>query len=290
MIVKKLTELSAHQVKNVLELVEECRTIEETTVSPTLTSSINFNPDVPCLFLGEEKGYLLSFVSIFMPNPNYAEVVGFTSPAARQRGFFMQCWLEALKVLGPKYPDMQFYFLTDGKSPSALACFKALQMNYKYTEFVMDHPITHKDQRFRISVQELDGKNDADSNAIFMMHTNMFEYEDRGEVKAFMESTMADYANNYLVRNEESTPIGLFHIAVDGDRAFLFGLGVMPQYRRRGYGRQMVQMALNLCDEPIKALGLQVSSLNEPACNLYRSCGFREVNRLDYYHDPIEEF
>ena len=81
--------------------------------------------------------------------------------------------------------------------------------------------------------------------------------------------------------------MGLFHIALDGDRVFLFGVGVLPHYQGRGYGKQIVQLAMNQCGDTFKSMGVQVSSLNEEAMGLYRTCGFKEVSRLDYYYDEI---
>lgn len=286
MVIKKTNILNKKQIKNVLELVAQCRAEEPTTITPTMTNEGNFDKDLPCMFLCEENGYLISFVSIYMPSPYYGEVVGFTFPAARKRGYFMKTWLEALRVLGPHIEDMEIMFVTDGKSPSALQTFEALKMHYEYSEYVLAKDIVHKEKGVYLRVKSLDAHDPADANAIFMLHTNIFP-DGKSETLTFIDSTKQECAQNFLVVDPEDKPVGLFHLALDGDRVFLFGLGVLPQYQGKGYGRQMVQLAMNQCGEEFKSMGLQVSSLNEEALNLYRSCGFKEVNRLDYYYDEI---
>ena len=286
MVIKKTNKLNRKQIKDVMQLIEECRSVEPTMIAPVLTNEGNFDPELPNMFLCEEQGYLISYVSIFMPSPYYGEVVAFTSPAARKRGYFMKTWLEALKVLGPHIEEMEIMFLTDGNSPSALATLQALEMHYEYSEYVLAKDIERKDWDFRITVKELDPNNVKDSNAIFMLHTNIFP-DGRSETLTFMESTKLPGTQNFLAIGPEGKPVGLFHMTLDGDRVFLFGVGVLPEYQGKGYAKQMVQLAQNMCDDEFTAIGVQVSSLNEEAMGLYRSCGFREVNRLDYWYDEM---
>lgn len=286
MVIKKVNKLNKKQIKDVMELLTQCRAEEPTTITPTLTNEGNFDPDLPCMFLCEENGYLISFVSIYMPSPYYGEVVGFTFPAARQRGYFMKTWLEALKTLGPHIEDMEIMFLTDGKSPSALKTFEALKMHYEYSEYVMAKDIVYNDKGLKLTAKQLDAHDPADANAIFMMHTNIFA-DGKSETLTFLESTKQEFAQNFLAVRNDGKPVGIFHIALDGDRVFLFGVGVLPHYQGRGYGKQIVQLAMNQCGETFKSMGLQVSSLNEEAVGLYKSCGFKEVSRLDYYFDEM---
>ena len=284
--IKKTNQLTRKQIKEVMELIAECRTVEPTTITPNMTNEGNFDENLPCMFLCYEQGFLISFVSIFMPSPYYGEVVGFTSPPARQRGYFLKTWLEALKVLGPHIEEMEIMFVTDGNSPSALATFEKLEMQYQYSEFVMAKPIEHCNDELTITVKELDANNVKDQNAIFMLHTNIFA-DGRSETLTFLESCKNEATTNYLAIGPEGRPVGLFHLTLDGDRVFLFGVGVLPEYQNQGYGKQMVKMAMNLCEDQYLNMGLQVSSLNEEAVRLYNSCGFQVVNRLDYYYDEM---
>ena len=120
MVIKKVNKLNRRQIKDVMELINQCRAEEPTMITPTMTNEGNFDPDLPCMFLCEENGYLISFVSIFMPSPYYGEVVGFTFPAARRRGYFMKTWLEAgIKVI-PVVPSVAMAKLVTRLGASAV--------------------------------------------------------------------------------------------------------------------------------------------------------------------------
>lgn len=284
--IKKKNELTAKEIREVLQLLEECRAVEPSTITPNLTNEGNFDEKLPCMFLCYEQNFLISFVSVFMPSPYYGEVVGFTSPAARQRGYFMKTWLEALQTLGPHIEEMELMFVTDGKSPSALACFEKLELKYQYSEFVMAREIYRDYKNLRITARELDANKEGDANAIFMMHHTIFA-DGMSETKTFMDSTRMEGTNNFLAIGPEGRPIGIFHVTLDGDRAFLFGVGVLPEYQNKGYGQEICKLAMNMCDETFTHMGLQVSSLNEEAVRCYNKCGFEVVNRLDYYYDEM---
>lgn len=64
----------------------------------------------------------------------------------------------------------------------------------------------------------------------------------------------------------------------------IYGLGVLPKHRRKGYAREMLKFAVNtLIEDGAKEVMLQVDSENPNALNLYKSCGFVETSVMDYY-------
>lgn len=290
--IKKLTKLNRKQIIKVNELINECKMYEPTTIVPTMTCESNFDPSIPCLYLLEEGGYLMSYLSIYMPNPYYAECVAYTFPAARKRGYFMKLWMAALTEMhdSGKTEEMEIMFLTDGKSPDAKATLDALKMKYQYTEYVLTKKLPPEPiaPPSGLSVKILDVNDDKDQNAIFMLHESIF-CEGETASRAFIESCKQDYVQNYLVTDsKDNRPIGLFHLALDGDRIFLFGFGVLPAYQGKGYSEKMLELAMSLAPEGLKTIGLQVSSYNEAAYHLYINSGFKEASKLEYYYDDFE--
>jgi len=68
------------------------------------------------------------------------------------------------------------------------------------------------------------------------------------------------------------------------DKGGIYGLGVLPKHRRKGYAREMLKFAVNtLLEDGAKEVMLQVDSENPNALNLYKSCGFVETSVMDYY-------
>lgn len=77
-------------------------------------------------------------------------------------------------------------------------------------------------------------------------------------------------------------------------KAFIWGMYVTPDFRRRGVGRALVEAAIARARElpGLRQINLEVATSNRAACALYESCGFetfgveREASQVDgAYHD-----
>ena len=99
-------------------------------------------------------------------------------------------------------------------------------------------------------------------------------------------------------RSEEA--VGCLNL-YEAEREYgIYAFAVLPQYRRRGFGRQMLEQiikevhARNVCldvsrDERSLDIALEVETQNENAIRLYRSCGFVEVTTYGYYNVDLEK-
>jgi ribosomal protein S18 acetylase RimI-like enzyme len=84
-------------------------------------------------------------------------------------------------------------------------------------------------------------------------------------------------ARTWWLAEDDGSPVGLVLVnaAVDGDGWEIAYVGVAPEYRRQGFGRDLVLKALleaKAAGEP--AVTLAVDARNTPARNLYRRLGF----------------
>lgn len=74
--------------------------------------------------------------------------------------------------------------------------------------------------------------------------------------------------------------------AVNADEAELYRIAVLPDFRRKGYGVELVNIFINKCKEKAHTVFLEVRSRNTPARTLYKKCGFAEIAvRKNYYGD-----
>jgi len=87
----------------------------------------------------------------------------------------------------------------------------------------------------------------------------------------------------YIVENNDGI-IGKVHLQLINGVGGIFGLGVLPEHRSKGYGRKILLKAIEAL-EAMKAesIMLQVEAQNSNALNLYKSCGFVETSTMDYY-------
>ena len=80
-------------------------------------------------------------------------------------------------------------------------------------------------------------------------------------------------------------PVGTLRLDAFDGVIGIYGFGVVPDYRRRGYGRQILEEAIRIIrttsQQPII---LDVETDNAPAIGLYTSCGFRIKTTYDYYN------
>ena len=95
--------------------------------------------------------------------------------------------------------------------------------------------------------------------------------------------------SQYYIGKLGSELIGSLNLFA-GDKEFaIYGFGILPQYRRRGFGRQMLeQLIKNIRSESQKRIALEVETENTNAISLYRSCGFKEITTYGYYNIDIE--
>ena len=95
---------------------------------------------------------------------------------------------------------------------------------------------------------------------------------------------MNDATHRSYVGTLDGTPIGKIDVSFNMHEALIAGFGVLPEYRGRGYGRQLLAQTV----QEILAAGqphivLEVAPENGHALSLYRSCGFKETHIYDYY-------
>ncbi|HTK05846.1 MAG TPA: GNAT family N-acetyltransferase [Ktedonobacteraceae bacterium] len=80
-------------------------------------------------------------------------------------------------------------------------------------------------------------------------------------------------------------PLGLLRLQEEDDVIGIYGFGLIPDYRGRGYGRQMLEEAIRLVrSESEKPIMLDVDTTNTVALGLYLSCGFVIRTTYDYSH------
>lgn len=79
------------------------------------------------------------------------------------------------------------------------------------------------------------------------------------------------------------------HIVLD--EAYVTNLAVLPAFRRKGFGRRLLEAMIDACRKRQCAfLSLEVRESNAAAQSLYRSCGFTlRGRRKHFYEKPTED-
>jgi ribosomal protein S18 acetylase RimI-like enzyme len=108
-------------------------------------------------------------------------------------------------------------------------------------------------------------------------------------VAGWYENVEAPDARYYVVLLDDAY-VGKVDVCMDEHEALIYNFGIAPEYRRRGFGRQLLARTT----QDLQAMGhrritLEVETRNEHALALYRSCGFQESSKYDYYALDITE-
>jgi ribosomal protein S18 acetylase RimI-like enzyme len=83
-------------------------------------------------------------------------------------------------------------------------------------------------------------------------------------------------------------PAGVGLASVDDETPQL-GIALLPEFQRKGYGRALMQAALEAARKAgYKRVSLTVHPQN-PAIRLYESCGFRKAEVRNTYHLMVAE-
>jgi ribosomal protein S18 acetylase RimI-like enzyme len=99
----------------------------------------------------------------------------------------------------------------------------------------------------------------------------------------FDEPTMRYVVDTWdidLSKSRVAPGAGLCNLAIRGDRGWIGGIGVVPEHRRTGVGRALMQAVLELAPPTVR---LEVIEANEPAIRLYESLGFEKTRVLEVW-------
>jgi ribosomal protein S18 acetylase RimI-like enzyme len=82
---------------------------------------------------------------------------------------------------------------------------------------------------------------------------------------------------------KDGRPVGKVNLELGSGIGGIYGLGVRPEFRGKGFGRSILLQAVGKLKTANAAeVMLQVATDNTKALNLYTSCGFQETSVMDY--------
>ena len=85
---------------------------------------------------------------------------------------------------------------------------------------------------------------------------------------------------------KNKSPAGYFIGAAANGEAELYRIAVLPEYRRKGMGKHLMEAFLDCCPKSTDKVFLEVRSKNTAALELYKKYGFKVINvRKGYYKD-----
>ncbi|MEH7883775.1 GNAT family N-acetyltransferase [Bacillus sp. JJ1609] len=212
------------------------------------------------------------------------EVNGMVDPEYRRQGVFTKLF-ELVLAEAKRKDSKGMLLLSDRQSDSGQKFIAATDARYNHSEYEMYLKGEPAQQQSGLSFRKA---NNAD--AMELARQNAIYFNDEQEVEINPEDLPMPEEEEkrgmtcYLVEKDGEI-IGKVNLQVTSKIGAIFGLGVLPEHRRKGYGRSLLLMAIEKLKEAnAKDIMLQVAAENANALNLYKSCGFEETSTMDYYY------
>ena len=253
---------------------------------------------------------LIGYLSIFLPDESTAELNVLVHPAYRRQGIFtklLQRAKSSLSAIGTQ----EFIFVCEPSSTDATATMLTMKAEEKISEYqMMLENTSHTSPSFNNRKSAVDFSESAmisskqtlskglgtlleitpdDLPLIGRMNALLFDTsEEMGEL--FVEDsyyTPGIKVYKYLItdKNQKTVPIGTVCFCEEANCGNIFGLGILPEYRGYGYGKDLLSQLLT-CITSGKKIYLQVSSRNTAAFHLYQKAGFKIIAQQDFWLLP----
>jgi len=276
----KLNELNNIQISNILELAKQCG---------------NYNPycenhaasGEKCFFLYYEDNNLIAFLSFLSvesanlcvsndisTNAIESEITAMTLPCKRHQGLFsalLMCALTELNILG----ITNIYCAVPLEYQNASMCKGLSHIEY-LQKLDMD------------SSSEFSSGQEACPNDTSMQYASRISPKPNHLQFTYTPSEESDIPSAYHLTEKHflrrSKVIGICQLTEESQYTNLWGVEIKKPYRNQGYGLTLMSFVIHdyfKCTS--KPLILNVSSKNISACKLYKRCGFKIIEQIEYY-------
>jgi ribosomal protein S18 acetylase RimI-like enzyme len=232
-------------------------------------------------FMCYNDNQLIGYAGIGQFGGTDLEVNGMVHPEYRRRGIFTRL-ISLAKDEWKKREGTKLLFLSDNKSVSGQAFIKVTGANFDNAEYEM----FLKNDRNQNSMPKqvvLRKATNKDARDIEVQNSMYFNTTMREENIPMPEDEEKCGTTTYLAEINNKI-IGKVNVGIHDGIGGIFGLGIMTEYRGKGYGRELLILAIEkLQEKSPEHIMLQVAAKNSNALNLYKSCGFEETSTMDYF-------
>ncbi|MBW9154022.1 GNAT family N-acetyltransferase [Clostridium estertheticum] len=242
-------------------------------------------------FLYYENKTLVGYLGVCNFGGNSVQISGMVHPDFRRKGIFRKLYLIA-KEEWQRTSKAEVLALCDHTSTSGIEFINSIGGEYVSSEYKMcltkkALECKIKQSHGNVSIIKLRLATSEDAAEIEKQTSIYFgkplnEIDDKEDVEnSFIQQ--GDNFISYMALLKEVI-IGKVHISIINKEGFIYGFGVLPVFRGKGYGRIVLLATLDILKEKgADNIFLEVESQNKNAIGLYESCGFEEVSVMDYY-------
>lgn len=269
-----------------LELEYKLSQLSLTAEAQALTEK-DFRSSCMKEYIYYSQGRPVSYLGICNFGGNVYELNGMTHPDFRNKGIFRRLYEHAFtecRLANKK----SLLLLTDGNSPSGNSFVKSVGGVLSFSEYRMEllageYAARNNDLNNGLSQVVLVEAQPGDISLLHECDKLLFGDEENEEEAEYISSI----DNSYLIKKEDIT-IGKIKIDFSENAGFIYGFGVLPDYRGLGYGKAAIGEALKeIFSRGLEKAALDVAAANDRALFIYTGNGFREVSVMRYYEVKV---
>ncbi len=236
-------------------------------------------------FLYYQNGQLVGYLPLFVFNATEAEISGMVHPDYRRQGIFTQLLASAKKECYARGLQ-KLVFIVEHLSSSGHCFVDALQAQYHHSEYKM---VLGLSPNTELSAIPLEFRRAVATECATLAHITAVSFDlNEQDIDWYTPQSLQAPRRHFYVALLNGAYVGKVDVTFGEDEAFIYGFGVLPEYRRRGYGRQILLLTIqDILTHGQQQIALEVAVENERALELYHSCGFQEISRYNYYVLPL---
>ncbi len=243
-------------------------------------------------FMAFDGELLIGYLGIcgFGNTTDPLELTGMVHPQYRRMGVFSHlCRLAAAECGRRNAAGM--LGLCDRQSSAGQSFLVKIGAEYQYTEYEMywqNGPSRATEEqthgiRFR-KATNADARDIAQQNKIYFGRGLANETEEMQASDGLLPEEEEKRGMTIYLAEKDGQTVGKVNLQLINGLGGIYGLGVLPVYRGKGYGRAILLMGIEKLKEAGAAdILLQVAAGNATALSLYKSCGFAETSVMDYF-------
>lgn len=218
------------------------------------------------------------------------EITGMVHPEYRRQGVFSKLHDLVMNECRRRNAG-SVLLLCDQKSSAGHGFLRKIGAKYSYSEFEMylrEFPFVIAGER----MPSVDLRKSSNIDAVEVARQNAIYFGDRAEQEGkdvpdeiiLLPEEEEKRGMTIYIAESEGKIVGKVHLQISSGTGGIYGLGVLPEYRRKGYGRAILRKAAEkLKAADMEQIMLQVAADNMKALRLYKSCGFEETSVMDYF-------
>lgn len=236
-------------------------------------------------FLYYENEILVGYLGLCNFGGATVEVSGMVHPKVRRKGIFKKLYLIA-KEEWQRICPQEVLVICDHTSVSGFAFINSIGAEYGSSEYKMC--LNKKvlgvtpSNVIKLRVASCEDAAEIDRQSSIYFGAPLKDDYDKEDI----EKSAIQVDDNFISYMAEINGeiIGKIHICINDNEGFIYGVGVIPDFRGKGYGREILNSALNILKyKNVDNIFIEVARSNKKALGLYESCGFEEISVMDYY-------